>query len=193
MANADTPYGFIPLRHLSGGVIRTNSYQIATSGTTGYNDTIYAGCPVAMNTDGTIEIAAAGSTVMLGVFDGCRYTAADGSFVFSRYWPASTSVLSGSTIEAFVYDDPNITYKVQCVTGTAFTQAMVGANADHVGTSGSSTTGQCTSELAIGTLTTSDGGWRILRLIDEPNNALGEHAKVEVLCNEHLYRVVVGI
>jgi hypothetical protein len=31
MANADTPNGFIPLRHLTGGVIRPQEYPIANS------------------------------------------------------------------------------------------------------------------------------------------------------------------
>ena len=29
MASADTPHGFTPLRHLTGGVIRANEYEIA--------------------------------------------------------------------------------------------------------------------------------------------------------------------
>jgi hypothetical protein len=193
MANTNRSYGFIPFRHLCGGVIRTNEYQIATSGTTGFNDDIFQGAPVALNTDGTIELAVAGSLVMVGIFDGCRYYAADGSVVFSPRWPASTAVLPGSTITAYVYDDPFITYKVKCATGVAFTQAMVGANADHVGTSGSTTTNRSTARLDLTSLVATTAGWRILRLIPEPGNTYGDSADVEVFCNESVYRTTAGV
>lgn len=194
MANADRPNGFVPMRHLAGGVIRPSEYRINTSGTTGFNDTIYSGDVVKMNTDGTIELAAAGDTTLLGIFDGCQYIASDGEVKFSRYWPASTAVLTGSTIKAFVYDDPRITFRVQTATGANFTQAMEGANADFVYAAGSAFTGQSASELDISAPGSATANFRILRLIEEVDNAYGEaHAKVEVAFNEHLYLSTVGV
>ncbi len=192
MANADRANGFTPLRHLAGGVIRANEYQILTSGATGFNDDIYSGDVVKRNADGTIEIAAAGDTGV-GIFNGCQYVASDGSIVFSRHWPASTAVKSGSTIKASVYDDPNITFRVQTATGVNFTLAMEGANADFVYAAGSSVTGQSASELDLSTVATTSANFRILRLVAEPDNAYDDaHAKVEVRFNEHSYLTTTG-
>ncbi len=193
MANADRAQGFRPMRHLTGGVIRNNEYQILTSGTTGYNDNIFSGDVVKLNTDGTIERAAAGDTNLIGIFDGVQYVASDGSIVFSRNWVASTGVKTGSQIKALVYDDPNITYYVQTATGTAFTQAMVGSNGDFVAGTGVASTGQSADELDISAVGSATANFRIIALVDEVNNALGEHAKVEVRFNEHVYLSATGV
>jgi len=44
-------------------------------------------------------------------------------------------------------------------------------------------------ELDISTLATTSKVLRILRLVDEPNNAVGADAKVEVVINKSLYGV----
>lgn len=61
-------YGFQPLRHLSGGEIRTSEYTIAID----YSTEIFSGDPVKFVAAGTIEVAAAGN-VILGVFQGVSY------------------------------------------------------------------------------------------------------------------------
>ena len=105
MANADTPRGFWPIRHLSGGTIRANKYTIASA----YATNIFPGDVVKLVAGGGIEAAAAGNR-LLGVFQGVKYTAADGSQVYAKYWPASTVA---TDIEATVYDDPNILFGAQ--------------------------------------------------------------------------------
>ena len=42
MANLDAPQGFTPVRHIAGGVIRTNANEIANSSAT----TIFTGAAV---------------------------------------------------------------------------------------------------------------------------------------------------
>ncbi len=189
MANANTPNGFTPLRHLSGGVIRSNAYNIATSGTTGFNDTIRQGDLVVMNTDGTVELATAGS-VITGIFDGVQYFATDGSCVFDNQWTASTAVLAGSTITAYVYDDPNLTYACQASTA-ALTD--LGNSFDIAAGTGSSTTKRSGAYLDAGTGNTTSAGLRLLRLIPMPNNEYGAYAKVEVTPVEHSYKLAAGI
>lgn len=175
MANTNAPQGFKPLRHLAGGVIRANEYLIATSGTTGFNDNIFTGDAVAINGDGTIEVAVAGA-VALGIFAGCYYTASDGSIVFTRNWVASTAVKTGSSIRAMVFDDPNIAYEVQAATAAA---TDVGLVVDHVVGSGNATTGTSGSYLDTTDVTTS-GGWRVLGLVDRVTNEWGAYAKLVV-------------
>ena len=62
MANKDAAFGFRPVRHLSGGEIRTNEYSIAAN----YGTAIYHGQCVIAVTAGGVEAAAAGN-VVLGV------------------------------------------------------------------------------------------------------------------------------
>ena len=79
-------HGFKPLRHLSGGEIRTSEYTIDTT----YSTAIYTGDPVKLVADGDIELAAAGN-VILGVFQGVSYKKSDGEVVFTKHWPGAVS------------------------------------------------------------------------------------------------------
>jgi len=181
MANVDAPQGFIPLRHLTGGVIRPQEYPIANS----YAANLASGDLVTMTTDGTIIRGTAGG-VALGVFYGVQYEDNNtGDVKFSKVWNSGTTVKANTAVKALVYDDPNITYKVQC-NGT-FANANVGELANVTIGTFNSTFGYSQDELDISTLATTAKVLRILRLIDEPNNAVGADADVEVVINLHLY------
>lgn len=175
---SNNPFGFKPSRHLSGGLIRSKEYRIASA----YGTTIYSGDPVKLVNTGTIEQAAAGDR-LLGVFQGCQYVAADGEPKFSAHYPASVSIQTGSVIKAFVYDDPNIAYKVQSAGTPA--QTNVGNLADHVVGTGSSVTGESGATLS-GTMGTGAAGFRILGITEEPGNS-GQYATLEVQIFEHEY------
>ena len=183
MPNVNAPQGFIPLRHLTGGVIRPQEYPIAN----GYAATLASGDLVTMTTDGTVIRGTAGGNA-LGVFYGVEYIEnSTGDVKFSKVWNANTEVKANTTVKAYVYDDPNITYKVQC-NGT-FAAANVGELANVTIGTYNSTFGYSTDELDIATLGTGSLVLRILRLVDEPNNAAGADAKVEVVINKSLYGV----
>jgi len=168
MANKDAAFGFRPVRHLSGGEIRTNEYSIAAN----YGTAIYHGQCVIAVTAGGVEAAAAGN-VVLGVFGGCFYTDPTTSKpTFSNYYPASTNA---SDIVAYVYDDPRIVFEVQHDgTGTA---AMNFGGFDFVGKSGSTTTGRSTGELDTSTVTTS-GQFKQIGISKDPNNSDTSSANV---------------
>jgi hypothetical protein len=185
MANADKPRGLVPLRHLAGGVIRTNEYTIAT----GYNTIIGRGDPVHLVADGVLERVAATNADILGVFDGCQYTDANGQQQYSPYWPASTTA---TNIIAHVYDDPWIEFGIQVQDGT-LDQTAVGANADFatVGNA-STTTGQSTVELA-NSVGSGAAQCRILGLVNDPENAWGANCDVRVLINEHVFKTTTGV
>ena len=181
MANANTPIGFVPLRHLTGGVIRPQEYPIANS----YGTAIASGDLVTMTTDGTVIRGTAGGTA-LGVFYGVEYIEnSTGDVKFSKVWNASTTVKANTAVKALVYDDPNITYQVQC-NGT-FANANVGELANVTIGTANTTFGYSTDELDISTLATTAKVLRILRLVDKPNNDVGADADVEVVINLHLY------
>ena len=183
MANLDAPQGFIPMRHMSGGVIRTNAYEIAN----GSGTSIFSGDLVQLLTNGTITLMA-NDTKPIGAFYGCGYTdQATGDVKFLKVWTASTTVKTNSSVIAYVYDDPDITFKVQC-DGT-FANTDVGLNSNVTLTAGNTEFGYSKQEITVSTFAvTATLPIRILRLIDEPSNAVGAAAKVEVFINNHQLR-----
>ena len=187
MANKDGAFGFRPVRHLTGGLIRRNEYKIAAN----YGTAIYQGQCVIAVTAGGIEAAAAGN-VIVGVFGGCFYTdPTSGKPTFNNYYPASTNA---SDIVAYVYDDPRIVFEVQHDgTGTA---AMNFSGFDLVGTGGSTLSGRSTQELDTSTSTTS-GQFKQIGISKDPNNsdvsAANANAYVVANVGEHTWLLTTAI
>lgn len=183
MANVNAPSGLRAVRHYNGGVTRQNVYQIAT----GLASNVFTGDLVkSTGTTKQITVCAAGDR-SIGVFDGCHYSETDGNVVFRRYWPTGTTLLTGSTAYAQVYDDPRILFETQ---GSAsIVAADIGAFADiTAATAGSTATGQSGQQLDTTTITatTATGGQlKIIELVERADNAFGANAKVHVLINEH--------
>ena len=177
MANLDAPAGAKPFRHLSGGMIRASEYKIAS----GTSSDIFTGDFVKLLSTGYIDVASAGNRI-LGVFAGVKYTASDGEVIYKKYFPTGTTTLGSADVTAYVYDDPNITYRIQSAGSADFTD--IGNLADHVAGSGSTTTGQSGHEVS-GTTGTGTAGLRILRLIDDPDNSAGTNGELEVAIYEH--------
>ena len=175
MANVDIPLGFQPRRHMYGGQVRANSYPLASA----YASDIFTGDAVVL-TSGKLAVATAASTKILGIFGGCQYTEGNGDVKFSSYWPASTATLGSVDAVGYVYDDPGIIYRVQTDTGTAFVLATHNLSlCDLIAThAGSTRTGLSGQEVLVGTA--GDEQFQVLQLIDEPGNAVGVNAKVEV-------------
>tara|TARA_B110000211_G_scaffold206842_1_gene242175 strand:- start:303 stop:857 length:555 start_codon:yes stop_codon:yes gene_type:complete len=184
MANVDAAFGLAPVRHLSGnGYSRANVYTI----TSGLAENIFTGDAVIITADGVITPHTATEVNNIGVFAGVSYTASDGSYVYSQYWPTGTTA---TNIKAYVYDDPYTVFKVQSA-GT-IAQTNVGNCADLVAGAGSTTTGQSGFE-SSGTMAAGTATVKILGLYETPDNAMGANAIIEVLINEHLLKDNAGI
>lgn len=172
MGTNSQAYGLIPAYHPSGQT-RANRYNILNNAGTGYGTTIYRGALVEMDTgnNGTIELSD-GSSACLGVFAGCEYIDPTGKPVVSPYWPASTLVLSGSQITAYVYDDPANVYRVGVTANAAsWVQAGVGDQVDLAnGTTGSTNTGQSAASVAAAPI--GNGGTACLRVLGFVNNEI---------------------
>ena len=183
MANADAAFGFVPVRHMSGNAPRTNQYTI----TSGLAENIFTGDLCILTADGVVTPHTATEVNNIGVFAGCSYTASDGSYVYSEYWPSGTVA---TDIIAYVYDDPYTVFKVQSAGSPA--QTNIGNCADVVAGAGSTTTGQSGFEIS-GTMAAGAATCKILALVDSPENAFGANAVMEVLINEHLLKDSAGI
>ena len=183
MANVDAAFGFIPIRHLSGFAPRANKYTIAS----GLAENIFTGDLVILINTGLLTPHTATETNNIGVFAGVSYTASDGSYVYSQYWPSGTTA---TDIIAYVYDDPYTVFKVQSAGTTA--QTNIGNCADVVAGTGSTTTGQSGFEIS-GTMAAGTATCKILGLWESPDNAFGANAVMEVLINEHILKDSAGI
>ena len=188
MANKDAAFGFKPTRHLTGGKIRSEEYAIAAN----HGTSIFNGQVVEAVAAGGIEQAAAGDTQQLGVFGGCFFTDPSSSKpTFKAFYPASTNA---SDIVATVYADPYIVYEAQHNgTGTA---AMNNSAFDFTGTSGSTLSGQSTSEIDTSTSGTS-GGFKQIGISTDPDNSdtSSANANAYVVFNtgEHIFKLTTGV
>jgi hypothetical protein len=187
----NAPNGFVPVEKLDGSAWTgaTNPYQIASV----YATAIYRGDPVTILSDGTLGVGVAGSACV-GVFWGVKFTDSTGRVRFENYWPGNPGVLTGSTVEALVIDDPNVVFSVQetdaaGAAGTPLALADRGLNINFLYTAGSAATGN--SAVSINNAseaTTSTLNCKILQLDPTPGNAVGAFANWLVTINNHLYR-----
>lgn len=187
----NAPKGLEPVRMLDGSAWTgaLNSYQIATT----YATALYTGDPVTIGTSGFLEVGAAGSPIV-GVFMGVKWTDSTGRVRFEKFWPGNPGVLTGSTVEALVIDDPNVVFTIQETsgTGTAGTPLALadrGLNANFLYTAGTAATGLSAVSLNNATeADTSSLNLKILQLDPTPGNAVGAFANWLVVINNHLYK-----
>lgn len=146
----NAPFGLRPLYNLGSGTLtsQTRPYQIYASadGATTYNSDIFTGDPVVFASNdtfgypGTIarynpvfiasnEGSLYSTTPLLGVFQGCEYTAPDGEVIKSPYWPAKQTVRKGTKITAHIMDDPSVVYDIQVSSPTKIWQNALFPNA----------------------------------------------------------------
>ena len=187
MANLDSPFGLRPVRMVNGSPFsnQQNRYRIAAN----YATSIYQGDLVQVVTGGGIErVAAGGSGLVLGVFNGCTYTdPSSGKQKWSNYYPASTNA---SDIIAFVIDAPDTVFEVQA--DAAFPVADLFGNFDIVDGSpvGDTTSGISNVELDVTTGATT--ATLPLKAIDVSQDPLNDdvataNTNVLVVINNHLF------
>jgi len=187
MANLDSPFGLRPVRMVNGSPFsnQQNRYRIAAN----YATSIYQGDLVQVVTGGGIErVAAGGSGLVLGVFNGCTYTdPSSGKQKWSNYYPASTNA---SDIIAFVIDAPDTVFEVQA--DAAFPVADLFGNFDIVDGApvGDTTSGISNVELDVTTGATT--ATLPLKAIDVSQDPLNDdvataNTNVLVVINNHLF------
>lgn len=188
--NVNGPNGLVPYSQLGGAPYSgaTNLYLINPLP---YATSLFTGDPVSLSA-GYVVIGTAGSAI-IGVFQGCKYINAQGTAVFSPYWPASTAILAGSSIQALVIDDPNVVYSVQedngsGAAGTHLTQATgPGFNYNFAINTGNTTTGLSAASLNNGATATTDN-LKIIGIDPTINNAIGNFANWLVIINNDVLR-----
>lgn len=185
MASTATPYGLKPVKRADGmpyaGAMSQYLIDPAGEATNIFNGQVvhigadgYIALSTATGADGTTNALPTGTTLTgsLGVFMGCEYVNAQGQLIFSQYYPSGYAAPTGTTIKAYVVDDPNVLFQAQ-LDGT-IDQSDIGANtffaAAQSTSTGSTTTGNSTSALDATTVTTT-AAFRIVAAVSPITDA----------------------
>jgi len=186
MANQDAAFGLRLSRSGNGSDLigMQNKYRVAAN----YGTSIFQGDIVKAVTGGGVERIAAGNTdLVLGVFNGCRYTdPSSGKETFSNFYPASTNA---ADIEAFIIDAPHAQYEIQA--DAAFPVADLFGNFDIVdATAGSTASGTSRTEIDVTTGATTAGlPLKAIDISTDPENSdvSSANTNVIVVINNHLF------
>jgi hypothetical protein len=185
MANQDAPFGLRAVKMIGGAPFPggQSRYRIAAA----YGTKIHTGDLVKQVTGGTIERHANGDTVpLVGVFNGCTFTNADGETVFSQFYPAG----SETDIIAFVIDNPLVVFEAQADAAVPVTDLF--GNFDLTMTAGDDNTGQSKAVINVTSgATDSDHPVKVFDISEDPSNSDITAANVNVLCTiqNHVYGV----
>ena len=190
MANKDAAFGLKPIGKIGQNADNNglSEYDIAASATA-----IYFQDPVEILATGTIGVAAAGDTTILGSLNGVFFTDANTSKpTFANHLDASNAA---TDIKGFVTDDPYQRYEVQSDNSGASAQTDIGNVADIVYAAGSSPDYVSKVELDDSDLATSDGQLKVIGVSRDPeNNELGSaNVNFVVTINEHFLKQEAGV
>jgi len=201
MANVDNPNGFKPIGTMSGAPWTGYVMDFRADGS---GSDLFPGDLVIMEADGNIDIAAAGSTELLGVVVGF-VPAQEGSTngVSDHFVASSTPNLNKTYYDASVDGaawikvcvGPDVLYEAQeDSAGTTLAYTAVGANVDVLATAGSTVKGISQQELDRSTLATTAAQLRIVRPVNRVDNEVGsDHSRWVVRINENHYTKLAGI
>jgi hypothetical protein len=188
MSATSAPFGLRPAFFPTG----LERAQVLANGIpSGYSSNILKGQPVSYGqsansgTNGTIvptQAPASNASTTLsaqytvaGSFQGVEFTDTTGRRRVSNYWPASTTTLTGSTTNAYFYNDLNIIYEIQADGSMA--QTSIGNEYLFTNiTAGSTTTGlsQATLGSATAVANGNQGQMRVVDLAQSVDNAWGD-------------------
>jgi len=170
MANRNSAgFGLIPQGTL--GSNYTNQGQSKYYIEAAYSVKMFQGTSV-RNVLGYITTAQAGITnTTCGVLNGIFYNAATTlKPTWQNHYVASTSPANSENTTAFVLDNPFQLYNVSA--DAALTQAQIYTTMGLTVTAdGSTTSGQSSSELTVGTVHVTANQWRVLRSAEDPENS----------------------
>ena len=202
MANADAPFGAIPLRLMDGtpwsGAMAhayycddsdANNLFIGDPVTTGgqVNSTAFEAYPAGSLFEVIIATAGGGAGSVLGFIVGFGPNRGD---LTKQYRVASTERI------VYVADNPNLIFAMQeDSVGGALAAANAGLNADFIIGTGSTVTGMSATEIDSSSInTTNTLQLRVHRLYPVDDNAIGTNAIWEVSINTdcHVFKYTTG-
>ena len=194
MANKDAAFGLKPIGKIGQNADNQGltEYLIADN----YATSIYQGDPVKAVAGGTVEVAAAANTNLVGVFWGQFITKdpTTGKPTYRNYY-TQTNVANGEEIRAFVYDDPYERFEIQSNNASASAATDVFELADIEYTAGSTINGVSKVELDDSSFVTTSAQLQVVGVSKdiENNDLTSANVNFVVRINEHLYKQTVGV
>jgi hypothetical protein len=197
MANNNIPAGFKPVGHLMGASWngKANVYYLPS----GDNTDTFIGDMVTLAGSAddtgkfpTVAQHAAGDTDNVGVIIGFGKDPslmADPDNLSMKYREG------GDAMYCLVVDDPFVIFEIQeDSVGGSIANTSVGLATNVIVGSGSTTTGKSAMELDSSDVSTNTAGTcRLLRIVNRPDNELGDNCKWQVLIAEHAYREQITV
>ena len=184
MATTAAPYGLKPVKRADGMPYAgaTSQYLIDPAGEA---TNLFYGQVVIIGADGYIALATGTGADLttnsisgtsgvgaIGVFVGCEYVNAQGQVIHAQYYPSGYAAPTGTSIKAYVVDDPNVLFQAQ-LDGTG-AQTIIGTNtffaAVQSTSTGSTATGNSTSALDA-TVQTAAAAFRIVAHVSPASDA----------------------
>ena len=184
MATTAAPYGLKPVKRADGMPYAgaTSQYLIDPAGEA---TNLFYGQVVIIGADGYIALATgtgadltsnsiSGTTGVgaIGVFVGCEYVNAQGQVIHAQYYPSGYAAPTGTSIKAYVVDDPNVLFQAQLDGSGA--QTIIGTNtffaAAQSTSTGSTATGNSTSALDT-TVQTAAAAFRVVAHVSPASDA----------------------
>src|SRR5882724_2507202 len=174
MANTFAPFGFRSFGDQEGSAptMGLTRRYLASSDTNLY----FTGDVVQLSTSipGFITLPASGTTTgnpILGIFAGCEFFSPTvGRVVWSSFFPGNTT--SSSPCNAYIIEDPNQLFLVQCTSGATVGTSQIGSGFGFTSTgaqpSGNQTTGISNISLVSTTVVNTAGA--PFRLVDTTSN-----------------------
>lgn len=164
MANVNAPFGFRPIKSMSGGQSLMVDYFRVASGTA----RIGKGDLVALQSSG--NVARETSATAVGPWIGVSLIDTGGT------------IAAGGAIQIPVCCDPNAEYEVQGPTAALAQTDLFRIVQVNCGTAPDSNTG-ISKNVLTNTAATAANGVRLLRLANRPDNAFGAYQVLEVRLN----------
>jgi hypothetical protein len=184
MAITAAPYGLKPVKRADGMPYAgaTSQYLIDPAGEA---TNLFYGQVVIIGADGYIALATGTGADLttnsisgtsgvgaIGVFVGCEYVNAQGQVIHAQYYPSGYAAPTGTSIKAYVVDDPNVLFQAQ-LDGTG-AQTIIGTNtffaAVQSTSTGSTATGNSTSALDA-TVQTAAAAFRVVAHVSPASDA----------------------
>ena len=193
MNNVNAPSGFTPVKNAVGGTPRPNNggdYAIAG----GLASNIFRGSLVKpTGTGANIDVVAAGNNPSIGTFHGCNYVDANGNTMFRPYWGSGQTVLAGTTVEATVFDDPDLLFDAQVSGAAGLANTNIGNTANVLIGTGNTLTGQSGDQIDQSTFSNSSTTQQlqVVSLRNMVTNAYGQYARALAQIFLHYKRAAV--
>jgi hypothetical protein len=181
--------------------MRPKAYAV----TSGYAASIFAGDPVKIAADGTVQLGTSDGTrsgtvdgiKLLGIAAGFEWLDSTGKPTISPFWTGSTAVYQTAAATIWVYDDPETLFDVQYANpgtvGTTSMQTAVGEEADWTVASPGGSTATGISSTVLTVLQATSGQFQITGFQGNINDSLTDaYAIVTVRINEHQYKAAVN-